>query len=377
MKICVFCHDSFNSGANMSLYDWINSDKENNYTIIIPRKNKMMQENFKNDNVNVVVGNYFFLVKELYNAPLKYKLKKYVKGIYMFFFKNLIIKRLKKIIRNNDIDIIISNTFALTIGAEIAKSMNIKHIWHVREFMELDHKITHYNIKKVNELCNYSNAIFISDVIKQYYMEHYNFNSYKVIYDQVKIDKNYNLSKKIPCQKAIKIIMVGMLASGKGQKEAIKAVELIHEKGLNIFFDIYGLGNDYNELKSYLNDKKIDYIHLKGFARNITDLRQNYDFTLVCSKNEALGRVTIEGMYYGNLVIGSDTGCTKNIIIDKENGFLYKNGDSVDLANKIIYAYKESNYNEIINNAQEYAINRFSKPIYEDVIKYIKTTMKE
>ena len=50
------------------------------------------------------------------------------------------------------------------------------------------------------------------------------------------------------------------------------------------------------------------------YVNNLTELRENSDFALVCSRMEALGRVAIEAMLAGLPVIGADTGGTKELI---------------------------------------------------------------
>ena len=48
--------------------------------------------------------------------------------------------------------------------------------------------------------------------------------------------------------------------------------------------------------------------------------------------------MTIEAMKYGQIMIGADTGATPEIIRDGKNGFLYRQGDGTDLAQKILLA---------------------------------------
>ncbi len=63
------------------------------------------------------------------------------------------------------------------------------------------------------------------------------------------------------------------------------------------------------------------------YVNNLTELRENSDFALVCSRMEALGRVAIEAMLAGLPVIGADTGGTKELIGEnEERGYLYRQG---------------------------------------------------
>ena len=61
----------------------------------------------------------------------------------------------------------------------------------------------------------------------------------------------------------------------------------------------------------------------------------------MCSKAEAFGRVTVEAMLSGSLVIGADTAATIELIRDMETGLLYKYGDISDLTQKIEWVLNE------------------------------------
>ena len=141
MKICVFNGDAFLSGANMSLVDWIKNDTSNEYWIILP-KSGVKSHDFDNiaKNVHVVNGNYFATAKHLRKKSGLENVKLTIKSCYMkVCYKQSIRKRLLSLIQDISPDVILSNTFSVWIGADIATSLDIPHFWHVREFMDLDH----------------------------------------------------------------------------------------------------------------------------------------------------------------------------------------------------------------------------------------------
>ena len=90
----------------------------------------------------------------------------------------------------------------------------------------------------------------------------------------------------------------------------------------------------------------------------------------MCSKNEAQGRVTIEAMFYGCPIIGFNSGGTKEIIKDGENGFLYDNEqEAVDRLELLI---KDTSINDsLITNAHKTAINSFSIEKYGEKLNLI------
>lgn len=102
-------------------------------------------------------------------------------------------------------------------------------------------------------------------------------------------------------------------------------------------------------------------IHILHYVSDLRKLRKQCDIGLTCSKNEAFGRVTIENQLAGLLVIGANTGGTTEIIKDNETGLLYKEGDYMDLADKIEYAIINKNtMRNIANHGKDNAIDQFS-----------------
>lgn len=360
------------SGANKSLYDWISEDEDDEFTIVLPHANPN-QDFARLKNCKVISGNYFCIHRDLASKPVAYRVIKHIKIIYMFLLGKIFLKVLEKKIAKMDIDAIISNSFSVIYGAIVAKKVNLPHFWHIREFMESDHQIAHKNQELVNELASYSNAIFISDVVADYYRNKYNFKNGIVIYDQIKIDQDFDVHKEFFEDDVIRIMMSGTLQENKRQKEAIKAVSLLLKKGMDIRLDIYGDGPQRKELRSLVRDTDpYGNIVLKGYCKNLESVRKNYDIALVCSSNEALGRVTVESMGSGCITVGADAGCTSKIIEDGVTGYLYRLHDVEDLKRKIEYIFEHREcLNEIRRNAREYACENFSKPIHGKIISYI------
>ena len=169
--------------------------------------------------------------------------------------------------------------------------------------------------------------------------------------------------------------MSGTLQKNKGQKEAIEAVEKLAAKGFQVRLDIYGDGPQRSYLDSIIKSSEYsEFIKIKGHVNNLDEIRNKYDIALVCSSNEALGRVTIESMGSGCVTIGADAGCTSKIIQDGVNGFLYQLHNVDDLANKIIYVYSHKDeMMRIRENARRYCEVNFSKPIYGKIISYVNS----
>ena len=136
----------------------------------------------------------------------------------------------------------------------------------------------------------------------------------------------------------INLIIAGAITEGKGQIDAVLAINELKNRGYNnIKLSIAGSG-DINILKYKIDELGLNNnINMLGQVRNLPEIRKNNDIELVCSKSEAFGRVTIEAMMSMMPVIGANTGGTKELIKDKYNGLLYEQGNYKSLANKIEY----------------------------------------
>lgn len=377
MRICVFCHDSYMSGASLALYDWISYDTENDYMVVLPHRN--CESPFYNlSNVEVILGNYFYIVKELKKNTFKFKLKKLLKILYQIFIGGFVSRKMKLVIEKWSPGIIITNSFVLLEGVKIARELKIPHVWHIREFMELDHQVTHYNQCAVEKFCTYSHAIFISKSIEKYYQsKDYHFLSTQVIYDQVKIDEKLKIHNDNYFEgNKINIMIVGILQENKGQMEAIRIAELLHSKGYSVKLDIYGDGPSYNMLNKYICQNSLDYVELKGFCYDVIEKRSLYDISIVCSKNEAFGRVTVESMWAKNITIAARTGASSEILEDRSTGYLYELGDISGCCEIIMDIIKNKEISKLTNCAHNYAESNFCQPIYQIIIEYLKQCIK-
>ena len=104
-----------------------------------------------------------------------------------------------------------------------------------------------------------------------------------------------------------------------------------------------------------------DKIEFLGYKEDVKPYMEKATAFLMASENEGLGRVTIEAMFYGCLVIARHSGGTLEFLKEGFNG-LYFN-DDVQLASTM----KDVSMIlpvEIIKNAQKFVVNNFSEEIY-------------
>ena len=163
------------------------------------------------------------------------------------------------------------------------------------------------------------------------------------IYNGIDSDDFYIDHKDLFSGNGINLAIVGSINRSKGQDQAIKACEILIEEGIdNINLRIAGKESEYvNFLRNYVGSKNLDkWIQFIGLQSDIKQLYRDTDIVLMCSQSEAFGRVTVEAMMSGCLVIGANSGGTMELVSDNETGLLYTSGDYSDLAAKIRLALK-------------------------------------
>ena len=101
---------------------------------------------------------------------------------------------------------------------------------------------------------------------------------------------------------------------------------------------------------------------------NYTHIYNKLDCLLMCAKNEALGRVTIEAMSKGVPVIGYDNAGTSEIIKHGYNGLLYSHGSATLSEMMLMYAKDKGMQKTLRENALHTVKDRFTIEAYAQAI---------
>lgn len=132
------------------------------------------------------------------------------------------------------------------------------------------------------------------------------------------------------------IVQIAGLSNTKNHKILLQAIKILVNKGKPI--NILLCGDGYNnrplhKLALKLNIQK--YVHFLGFTDKIAEITYWSDITTLTSKNESFSIALMEAALLKKPLIGpTNTGVTSSIV-DKKTGLLFKNNNSIDLANKI------------------------------------------
>ncbi|MFC1224246.1 glycosyltransferase family 4 protein [Pedobacter sp. BG31] len=364
MNVLYITHiSSFFTGANRSLYHMLVGLKSKGVRPIVllsPYADMTLKAELDKIGIQSYIIEYYMPVFPN-NNNFRDKLL-YLPKILRSKFRNLLARRkIFKIVQSESIDIIHTNVGPLLLGYEVANKLNIPHIWHLREFQDLDFDMkTWYTKKGFLSMLNHENnhQIAISRAIYEYF--HLKPPS-TVIYNGI---MKSSAARYCP-SKSDYFLYVGHLSENKGIQVLLQAFSIFcqNNKSHNLLIAGDSTLPSYKlSLIDFLNEKEIgDRVSFLGHRNDVDQLMQSATALIVPSLNEAFGRITAEAMFNGCLVIGKNTGGTKEIIDLIGTGLLY---DSVEeLADLMLNLTKVGieNYSDELVSAMNKAKIKFSE----------------
>ena len=268
-----------------------------------------------------------------------------------------------------------SNTFTNCFGIFLSKLFKVNHIQHIREFGKEDfgRYFDFGDTLSYNYINQYTNKIIcVSDIVAQKYKKYFKEKVIR-IYNGI---PSSNLNKKEKTSESlVRIVMVGRMSRLKKHITLVKAANILKKEGFNNFqIDLIGEGTEEAVLKEFVRENKLDnLINFLGYKKNF-DLSV-YDVGVICSSNEAFGRVTAEYMMNHLVVVGSNGGATTELIRHGKDGYIFDVDDYEDLA----YCLKKLIINsidreEMATSAYNRAKQLFSEDRYvEEVYNVIES----
>jgi len=378
MKVCFVLHSSRKGGAervNLELIDGL-KNKGIQCFAILPSYGPLLEE-LKKRNVPLKVIKYkWWMRKE--GSPLWKRVGRLVINLIMIVPIAIQAKKWR-------VNIIYTNTITIYVGAFVAKIIRLPHIWHIHEFGYEDYRLCFDFGEKIAMwiMEQLSDVFFVgSRAVMEKYLKFFPARKIKLIYYAVSVTNENSckiLKIKMQLQEAsgIKCMIVGSLYKGKYQEDAIKAIGKLIDEEIDV--RLYIIGEGELKYKQYLENLIIrgaleNHVQFLGYIDNPFPLIQQADILLMCSRKEAFGRVTVEGMKAGKPVIGANSGGTKELIRDHYNGFLYTFGDYHELAEKVKYLCQHPDEaRQMGENGKQWALEKFNIEHYtEEVLTVLR-----
>jgi glycosyltransferase involved in cell wall biosynthesis len=138
---------------------------------------------------------------------------------------------------------------------------------------------------------------------------------------------------------ALHLLLLGRQTPTKGPELAIRAVHLAHTAERPVRLRL--VGTSAPDYQRHLVDVAeqlgiAQQVDMVGYAPDPEEHLAWCHALLMCSNNEAFGRVTAEALKRGRPVIGSRSGATPAIVAERRDGLLFTPGDVDELAAAIV-----------------------------------------
>jgi glycosyltransferase involved in cell wall biosynthesis len=366
MNILHVLPSAFPGGSELCAFETIQVLKNDGFknVVIVPKQGPLFEKLSKELESIFVVENNWWISNPAFSFLLK------IKMIYGYLRSIL---KMRKIIKNNKIDLVITHTIGIPCGAFASKLSNVPHIWYIHEYGDIDHNLQfNYGKKTSLFLVNLlSKKIIVnSNALRKHYLPYFSTNKI----DQVNYVVNYPPCEPLLIKKshALTICMVGRIAAGKNQLVALQALKILKTEGIvpHISF-VGGVDQSYFKLLDDFGKSNdlINQITFVGHTDKPWENVQQADCILVCSKNEAFGRVTVEAMKSGRFAVVSDTGAGKELIEHNKTGFLFNPENADELALIIKQLWFMTNAGDITTSAYNFVASHFNASVHASALK--------
>ena len=317
-KICFFSGDITRTGGTERVAIMIANElnKDDTYEIsfvsLVEKKNKT-----------------FFPIDE--GIPRWTLYDKLVSGTTHFFGY---VHRIRKILKEKDIDILIDIDGIIDVYSVLAKRNTKAKVVSWEHFNMYHHpsqklrsRVRNFSVKRVDAI------VTLTEQDKGYYEETYNPNCPVVaICNPVSytgIDNTYDEESK-------KIISIGRLTHQKGFDRLVDIADDVLKKHSDWEWYVYGEGEDKETLLQSIKEKGISNLHLMGNADDIDYKYKESAMFVMTSRYEGLPMTLLEAKYYKLPIVSYDikTG-PRECIIDGVNGYLVEDGNQEQIVDRI------------------------------------------
>lgn len=313
-------------GAEKSLIELVMSEQNAGLTphVIVPKQGPLFEKFTQMGIETKIIRSYQWVT----NAGDPGWLRSLIGTIKIL--ANLVVEPLVLVyIIRHRIDVVHINSSATAVGALSALLLRKNLVWHIREFNSFESGRVLPFSKIQKELINKSEVVVAtSRAVLCNYLDILSKDKTRVIYDPVTLDQKKDVSPKFDSH-IITLLSVGIISPAKGQLDLVNAIKQLPfhlQSHISLVFVGKPVDSKYrSEIVSSLDKCRLAkpaefYDHIDDPSEKF----QSADIVVVTSKCESYGRVTVEAMSAGCLVIGADNTATEELL-SNDRGLIYGN----------------------------------------------------
>ena len=282
---------------------------------------------------------------------------------------------MRRIVKREHPDIVHTNTGVIHEGFYCAKSLGIPHVWHLREYQDRDFDMHIFPNKRFFiGLLRRSYTISITHDINDAFLLKTD-NKHRVIYNGV-------MSKDVAILDMPKenfFLCSSRISREKGHEDVIRSFAEFYKHNPSYRLVILGFGGKsfiehLKEMSQELGCEKS--VIFAGYTDNVMEYMKRTKALIVASYNEGFGRMTAEAAFAGCIVIGRNTGGTKEVM-QETGGVTFMDGREIVEKMQYVANMTDEQYVNFAKDAQAKALQLYTNEInidktykmYQDILK--------
>jgi len=334
MRICFIGHQGTKEGAGNFMLDQVDYLQSKNVTVfaILPENGPLGEALALRGVEFRTVKNPWWTKGQFQGTEAEYRLTSNSAN------------QMAELFRRWKIDLVYTQTVVAPAGPMAAAMAGKPHVWHIHEFSYnpecIEMAIPQKELGRLMELTS-NHIIFNSRAVAAEWDNYLPAAKTKIVRNWISPEQKSLAKNDLDAKSAAPelsaatdqfvIAMVASVLPWKRQFDAVKAVANLLRENFDVLLLVVGPVLD----ESYLNDIKAfvkkhgleDKVRFLGYQKNPAQIMKQARVTLVCSRLEPFGRITVESMACGVPVIGADSGGTPEIIENEASGLLFSVGD--------------------------------------------------
>jgi glycosyltransferase involved in cell wall biosynthesis len=240
-------------------------------------------------------------------------------------------------------DLVYSNSSVFAAGALAAAELGVPHVWHLREFCRRDYDLAPDLGTRFTRLAFRSAdaLVCVSFALSRALLGRRPPTQARVIYNGVASEAEFDGRRRAAeatrgRRQPYTFVLVGRFRPSKGQDVAIRALARMASTAPGVRLLLVGGAGGTGDRAYFDHCRALaaglglaDRVEFWGYIPDPERAFLAADVALMCSRSEAMGRVTAEAMSCCRPVIGYAAGGTPELIEDGTTGRLYRGGAEV------------------------------------------------
>ncbi|WP_433050111.1 glycosyltransferase family 4 protein [Dactylosporangium sp. CS-033363] len=219
-------------------------------------------------------------------------------------------------------DLVVTNSAVIPAGAVAARRAGIAHVWVVHETLLTNPSLRSALPKRtltrmIDDLS--ASIVAVSDLVAEQVVSLAPGAAAKLRVIPPAIPARPLAPPPAGRAGLTRLLLLGRLSEEKGQRDAVEALAICARQGHDLHLRFAGIGDPAAQetLRTLAGTLGVgDRIEILGWTDDADALYAWTDATLMLSRNEAFGRVTVESLMSGRPVVGYRAGTTPQLLAD-------------------------------------------------------------